>query len=185
MTLMPIRIETQRLVVRSFEVGDGDAWVAMFGDPEVTRFLPGAASPTRDTFRTQLPVRHAMEAELGYAMWAVEEKATGVFVGQCGLRPAVTMDPSAGSEIDLGYHLTRASWNKGYATEAVVAVLGYGLGSLELDRVMAVALPENVGSWRVMEKAGMRYEGRAAYYGLEGLKKYSAERGRWKPPQTG
>jgi ribosomal-protein-alanine N-acetyltransferase len=95
------------------------------------------------------------------------------------------MGPSAGSEIDLAYHLTRASWNKGYATEAVVAVLRHGLGSVGLERVMAVALPENVGSWRVMEKAGMRYEGIAAYYGLDGLKKYVAERDWWKPPQPG
>ena len=69
------------------------------------------------------------------------------------------MDSSAGSEIDLAYHLARASWNKGYATEAAVAVLGHGLGSVGLERVMAVTLPENVGSWRVMEKAGMRREG--------------------------
>jgi len=181
---MPTQIETHRLVVRTFEARDGDAWVAMFNDPEVTRFLPEGRR-TKETFEAQLPARHAMEAELGYAMWAVEEKTTGTFIGQCGLRPAATMDPSAGSEIDLAYHLTRASWNKGYASEAVVAVLAYGLGSVGLDRVMAVALPENVGSWRVMEKAGMHYEGTAALYGLEGLKKYGAERAWWKPPQTG
>jgi ribosomal-protein-alanine N-acetyltransferase len=125
-----------------------------------------------------------MEAELGYAMWAVEAKATGAFIGQCGLRPAASMDPDAGGEIDLAYHLSRASWNQGYATEAVVAVLGHGLGSVGLDRVMAVALPENVGSWRVMEKAGMHYEGIAAYYGLVGLKKYIAEGAWWTPPRT-
>ena len=42
-----------------------------------------------------------MEAELGYAIWAVDEKSTGAFIRQCGLRPAATMDPGAGSEIDL------------------------------------------------------------------------------------
>jgi RimJ/RimL family protein N-acetyltransferase len=47
---------------------------------------------------------------------------------------------------------------------------------------MAVALPDNVGSWRVMEKAGMRYEGTANYYGFEGLKKYAAEGYWWRPP---
>jgi RimJ/RimL family protein N-acetyltransferase len=176
---MATHLETERLVVRTFEARDGDAWVAMFSDPEVTRFLPEAPR-TSDTFKTQLTARHEMEAELGYAMWAVEEKTTGTFIGQCGLRPAATMDPSAGSEIDLAYHLATASWNKGYATEAVVAVLGHGLGSVGLDRVMAVALPQNVGSWRVMEKAGMRYEGTADYYGLHGLKKYVAEHGWWK-----
>jgi RimJ/RimL family protein N-acetyltransferase len=181
---MATRIETERLVVRTFEARDGGAWVAMFSDPQVTRFLPAGPALTMETFKTALPARRAMEAELGYAMWAVEDKATGTFIGQCGLRPAATMDPNAGSEIDLAYHLTRASWSKGYATEAVVGVLGHGLGSVGLDRVMAVALPENVGSWRVMEKAGMRYEGTGAYYGLDGLKKYVAERGWWNPPEA-
>ena len=123
-----------------------------------------------------------MEAELGYAMWAVDEKPTGTFIGQSGLRPAATMDPSAGSEIDLAYHLTTASWNKGYATEVVIAVLADALTAVGLEGVMAVALPENVGSGRVMEKAEMRYEGTASYYGLEGVKKSTAEREWWKPP---
>ena len=60
-----------------------------------------------------------------------------------------------------------------------------GSGRFGLDCIIAVAMPENVGSWRVMEKAGMRYVGLADYYGLEGLKKYGAEPGWWKPPQTG
>lgn len=128
---MATRVETERLLLRTFEARDGDAWVAMFSDPEVTRFLPEAPR-TRETFQTQLSARHAMEAELGYAMWAVEEKATGTFIGQCGLRPAATMDPNAGSEIDLAYHLTKASWNKGYATEAVVAVTPMGSGRPDL-----------------------------------------------------
>ena len=104
---------------------------------------------------------------------------TGTFVGQCGIRP---VDEGAGPEIDLAYHYTRASWDKGYATEAVIAVLGHGLGPVGLDRIMAVAVPENIGSWRVMEKAGMHYQGLVNYYGLEGLKKYVAERGRWSSP---
>ncbi len=154
----------------------------MFADPAVRRFLPGSA-PTPQNFATTLVARHEMEEELGYALWAVDDKSTGDFVGQCGLRPARTMDPTAGSEIDLAYHFTSNTWNRGYTTEAVMAVLTYALGDdgPRLERVMAVTMPENVGSWRVMEKAGMRYEGRANYYGLSGLKKYSAERAWWTP----
>jgi RimJ/RimL family protein N-acetyltransferase len=69
---------------------------------------------------------------------------------------------------------------EGYATEAVIAVLAHALGPLGLDGVMAVAMPDDVGSWRVMENAGMRYEGIASYYGLDGLKKYVAERNWWR-----
>ena len=109
----------------------------------------------------------------------VEDKTTGAFVGQCGLRP---VDEGAGPEIDLAYHYTRASWNKGYATEAAIAVIGHGLGPVSLAAIMAVVVPENIGSWRVMEKAGMRYQGLVDYYGMAGLKKYIAAREWWRSP---
>jgi RimJ/RimL family protein N-acetyltransferase len=153
----------------------------MVTDPEVLRFLPPGPDPTMEAFQRVIGERQAMEGELGHAMWAVEDKTTGTFVGQCGLRP---VDQGAGPEIDLAYHYTRACWGKGYGTEAAVAVLAHGLGPVGLDCIMAVAVPENAGSWRVMEKAGMRYAGLVDYYGMEGLKKYIAARDWWRPPHT-
>lgn len=73
----------------------------MVTDPEVTRYLPPAPPATMQTARTAITSRHAMEAELGYAMWAVEDKTTGAFVGQCGIR---AIDEDYGPEIDLAYH---------------------------------------------------------------------------------
>jgi [ribosomal protein S5]-alanine N-acetyltransferase len=180
--LVTIRLETARLVIRSLEHDDADAWIAMVSDPEVVRFLPSLPTPTMETFERALESRQAMEREVGYAMWAVDDQRTGTFIGQCGIRPARSMDKDAGSEIDLAYHFARAFWNKGYATESASAVLAHGFGSIGLDSIMAVVLPENVGSWRVMEKVGMRYEGLADYYGLKGLKKYVADREWWSPP---
>jgi len=179
---MSVRLETARLVIRSFDDDDAEAWIGMLSDPVVRRFLGPGPGPTMESFEHAIESRHAMEREIGYAMWAVDDKTTGTFIGQCGIRPAKSMDANAGSEIDLAYHFGRVSWNKGYATEAAVAVLAYGLGPLGLDRIMAVAEPANVGSWRVMEKIGMRYDGLADFYGLTGLKKYIAERAWWNPP---
>jgi RimJ/RimL family protein N-acetyltransferase len=65
-------------------------------------------------------------------------------------------------------------------SEAAIAVIAHGLGPVGLDRIMAVVVPENIGSWRVMEKAGMRYERLVNYYGLEGVKKYVADRKWWR-----
>jgi ribosomal-protein-alanine N-acetyltransferase len=180
--IVSFRLETSRLVIRTFNPGDAHAWVAMLSDGEVRRFLPPGPAPTMETFERAIESRHSMEREIGYAMWAVDDRSSGEFVGQCGIRPANSMDENAGSEIDLAYHFARTSWGKGYATESAAAVLGYGLGPLGLDSIMAVVVPENVGSWRVMEKIGMRYEGLADYYGLEGLKKYVAEREWWRSP---
>jgi len=175
------RLETARLVIRSFEARDAVPWLAMVTDPEVRRFLPAGPPPTMEDFQRVLGERQAMERELGHAMWAVDDKTTGTFVGQCGLRP---VDEGAGPEIDLAYHFTRASWNKGYGTEAAVAVLAHGFGPVGLGCIMAVVVPENVGSWRVMEKAGMRYVGLVDYYGMEGVKKYVAMREWWRSPQA-
>jgi RimJ/RimL family protein N-acetyltransferase len=173
------RIETPRLIIRTLEPGDAEAWIAMVNDPEVRRYLPPMPHATMETFEKAIGLRHAMEHEIGYSMWAVDDKATGIFVGQCGIRP---VEGDAGPEIEMAYHYIRASWNKGYGTEAAIAVLTRALGPVGLDRVMAVAMPENVGSWRIMEKAGMRYEGVANLFGLEGLKRYVAEREWWRPP---
>ena len=177
---MSTRLQTARLVIRTFEARDAGPWLAMVSDPEVRRFLPPGPAPAMAVFERVVGERQAMERELGHAMWAVEDKATGRFVGQCGLRP---VDEGAGREIDLAYHFARVCWNQGYGTEAVVAVLAHGLGPVGLDAIMAVVVPANVGSWRVMEKAGMRYQGLVDYYGMEGLKKYVADRKWWRTPQ--
>jgi RimJ/RimL family protein N-acetyltransferase len=173
------RLETARLVIRTFEARDAAPWLAMVTDPEVRRFLPSGPEPTIQDSERVIGERQAMERDLGHAMWAVEEKTTTTFVGQCGLRP---VDEGAGPEIDLAYHYATACWNKGYGTEAAIAVLAHGLGPVGLNVIMAVVVPENVGSWRVMEKAGMRYEGLVDYYGMVGLKKYVAAQNWWRSP---
>jgi RimJ/RimL family protein N-acetyltransferase len=136
----------------------------------MTRHEPMFSGTTMEVARRIVGERQALERQLGHAMWAVEDTPPGAFVGQCGLRP---VDEGAGPEIDLAYHYTPASWNKGYATEAAIAVIGPGLGPVGLGTIMAVVAPENIGSWRVMEKAGIRYQGLVDFYGMEGVKSTS------------
>jgi len=171
------RLETGRLVIRTYGQADAEPWMAMMNDPEVRRYLPPAPPATAETFHSAMARRHALERERGYAMWAVDAKDIGMFIGQCGVQPI-----PGGPEVELAYHFNRASWNKGYATEAAGAVLAHALGPVGLDRVIAIVVPENVASWRVLEKLGMRYEGLADYYGLTGLKKYVAVRDECLPP---
>jgi len=72
----------------------------------------------------------------------------------------------------------------GPSTRAAIAAVAHAFGPGGVERVMAVVVPENVGSWRVMEKAGMRQVGLVDYYGLTGLKKYEADRDSWQLPVT-
>jgi RimJ/RimL family protein N-acetyltransferase len=176
-----MRLETARLVIRSFEPHDAEPWIALVNDPEVGRFTPPSPPATLETFQGVLARRLTMERERGYAMWAVEVTATDLFIGQCGLYPA----EGKGPEVELAYHYVPTTWGHGYATEAAIAVLTYAFGSVGLDQVIALVMPENVGSWRVAEKAGMRFEGLATYYDLPGLRKYVADRAWWRAPQPG
>ena len=173
-----MRIETARLVIRTYEPRDAESWIAMVNNPKVSRYTPPGPPATLATFQRSMERRHAQEREHGYAVWAVDLKETGIFIGQCGLYPAEWKGP----EIELAYHYTPAAWNQGYGTEAASAVLAYGFGTAGLDSIIALVMPANVGSWRVAEKAGMRFVGTATYYDLPDLKKYLAERAWWSAP---
>ena len=89
----------------------------------------------------------------GYGRLAIEWKATGQFVGFTGLKYLPNCQ-----EIDLGYRLAKNFWGKGIATECGKASLDYGFHQLGLRRIIAIIMPQNTASFRVLEKLGFHYE---------------------------
>ena len=172
------RLETARLVIRTFEARDVGPWLAMVTDPEVRRFLPPDQPRRWKLAQRVIGQRQAMERELGHAMWAVEGRPRARSSGNaaCGQsmreqgQKSTSRITSSGPAGARDMALRRRS-------PCSATALGGGL-----DCIMAVVVPENVGSWRVMEKAGMRYAGLVDYYGMEGLKKYVAAREWWRSP---
>ena len=173
-----MRLETPRLVIRSFALTDAAGMLHVFGNPEVRRYLPPFPDPTLESMEASVGRRMAMERDRGHGLWAVERKDSGELIGDCGLM----LVEGTGPEVELAYHYKQTAWNQGYGTEAAIACLAHGFGPIGLEHIIAICFPENVGSWRVMEKAGMRYEGMASYYGLT-LKKYVADRTTWAAPR--
>lgn len=92
-------------------------------------------------------------------MWAVVDKIKNKIIGRCGL---CFLDNTP--EVELGYLLDRAYWDQGLATEASKASLRFGFAELKLEKIVAIAHPENIASRWVMEKVGMKYEKEAHYY---------------------
>ena len=82
-------------------------------------------------------------------------RAEDQLIGSCGL----TVSNPASRQGWVEYCFNRTYWRHGYATEAVRAILALGFQELDLHRVVATCDPRNVGSWRVLAKAGMRREG--------------------------
>lgn len=156
---MQIFLETDRLVLRPFTGSEADVehLFALDSDPEVTRFLNGGRSTSREAIRTRiLPLLlhdHPCTGTRGY--WAAEEKAGGTWLGWFEFRPLAEDSPAA---IELGYRLNKASWGRGYATEGARALIDKGFADHPgLERVTADTMAVNTGSRRVMEKSGLSF----------------------------
>ncbi len=89
----------------------------------------------------------------GYGFWAVEDKATGAFVGRVGL-----WYPHGWPGIECGWALVRAHWGKGYARESARATLAWSFETLGLEHIISVIYKENERSIRVARAIGERYE---------------------------
>jgi len=168
-------LETERLIIRSVVREDAVHLQRLFSDPAVLRYLPPSPPATLETAKRSVERRMTVERERGYGAWMVELKSSSEFIGDVGL----LLVEGTGPEIELAYHYLPSAWGKGYGTEAARAVLRHGFETCALEEIIAICIPENIGSWRIMEKAGMQYVGTASYYGLVGLKKYVANRATW------
>ena len=166
---MPFLIETPRLLIRSFTLQDAQALhERVFGDDDAMKFIPRGASPSLDRTRASIERFMSHEREHGFGLWAVELRASGELIGDCGL----FLLQGVGPDVEVAYHLGKQWWGHGYATEAASASLAYGFGECGLSEIIAICFPEHIASRRVMEKSGMRYVGPARYYDLD-LVKYS------------
>ena len=152
--VITVFLETERLILRQFDPDDVANLVELDGDPEVTLYITGGRPTSREDVESQnLPAYLDYYRRYpGYGFWAVVEKSSGDFIGWFHFRP----EPDHPSDQpELGYRLRKSSWGKGYATEGSVALIAKGFTEFGVRRVVASAMAANVGSWRVMEKAGM------------------------------
>jgi RimJ/RimL family protein N-acetyltransferase len=146
-------LETERLRLRTFVEADFDDYARMCADPEMMRYIgQGTAVSRADAWRSLAMLLGHWQLR-GYGMWAVEEKATGAFIGRLGLHY-----PEGWPAIEVGWLIDRARWGQGLATEGGRAAINFGFERLNLERISSVIHPENAASIRVAEKLGMRLE---------------------------
>jgi len=146
---IPLPIETERLLLRSFSPEDVDAMLGVYGDPEVMRFIPSGVRDAAATAR-MLESYARVQATSGYAFWAIVLKSSGRLIGDAGFNVfAQTGEP------ELGYSLARAAWGHGYASEAARACLDAAFAHLDCGRVVALVDVDNAASQRVAARIGM------------------------------
>jgi RimJ/RimL family protein N-acetyltransferase len=151
---MRVFLETERLLLRQFTADDVDNLVELNSDPAVMRFLTGGPPTPRDAIQNDyLPayLRYYERYE-GFGFWAAIEKSTGAFLGWFHFR---SPEGSPRDEVELGYRLRKSAWGKGYGTEGSRALIHKGFTDYGVRRIIASTAADNIGSRRVMEKAGL------------------------------
>ncbi len=155
MTAAPFHIASERLLIRPWEATDLAGFRGMVSDPEMMRYISAGQVWSEERI-AEFQIRQQRQlASHGICMGALVEHASGDLVGVCGLQPLGTT-----ADIEVGWWVVRDRWGEGLATEAGAAALRYAWEHMGLRRVVAIAVPENHASTRIMEKLGMRLERR-------------------------
>jgi RimJ/RimL family protein N-acetyltransferase len=147
-------LETERLSLRKLNLDDTGFIFELLNEPAFVRFIGERGIKTLEDARVYLikgPL--ASYERFGFGSWLVQLKTTSEALGMCGL---VKRDWLA--DIDIGYAFFERFWLKGYASESAAAVKAYGMQVLGIKRLVAIADPENIGSIKVLEKIGLKYE---------------------------
>jgi [ribosomal protein S5]-alanine N-acetyltransferase len=152
-----IPLRTARLVLREFTSADWRAVLAYQNDPEYLTYYPWETR-TEPEVRAFVDRFVAWRSEVPRAKWQLAITLSGFDdpIGSVGLRLS---EPGA-RVADMGFDLAGSHWGLGYASEAAAAIRDFGFGALGLHRIAAHCIAENVASARVLEKIGLRPEGR-------------------------
>lgn len=177
----PFCIETSRLRLRLPHPADLDDYqTQVYGDPLVMRYLPGGVPRPIERTQAVIDLFAQHQAEHGFSVWAVELKNSRQFIGHCGL-----FCFTDAAEVEVAYAFGTAYWGQGYAPEAARASLRYGFETANLSHILALAVPANLASQRVMQKIGMRHIGLTnQYYNNTELVLYRQERDEFQPDDS-
>ncbi len=167
-----IVLETARLTVRTFAAPDLPELDRIYRT-SVARRCVGTGEP-HGRERAELAIRRATEhGPYAYGTWAVVDRSSGAIVGECGLR-----ELEAGPSVEVDCLIDSAYRGRGIATELVDALLGHGFARLGVERIVAVARPDDLASVRLMEKLAMRFAREGSFYGRDCLL-YEIDRTEW------
>ena len=148
---MNIVKETERLILREFDISDAQTFYELNLDEEVMRYTADKVFASVD--ESAYLIRNYKEYKKnGYGRWTVVLKESNEILGWCGLKYIESVQ-----EVDLGYRLHKKYWNKGFATEASKASLAIGFEQYGLDLIVGRTMKENAASIKVLEKTGMTY----------------------------
>ena len=158
-------IETERLILRRHVLADFDECAAMWADPEVVRYIGGRPFSREEVWWRLL--RYVGHWQLlGFGYWTFRERTTGRWVGEGGFADFHRdIEPSLGDAPESGWALASWAFGRGFATEAMRAIVAWGDAQWGARRTVCIISPENSASIRVATKLGYAEQLRTTYKG--------------------
>ncbi|HEV2502146.1 MAG TPA: GNAT family N-acetyltransferase [Mesorhizobium sp.] len=158
-------LETERTILRAHALDDFGAYARMWADPVVCRFIGGKVRTREESWMRFL--RHAgLWSLIGYGYWAIEDKATGRFIGEAGFHDMKRdITPSLEGIPEAGWGLASEAHGRGIASEVVARMVAWADETFREARTVCIIDPENEPSLKVAEKAGYTEVLRTTYHG--------------------
>lgn len=152
-----LRFETERLILRPYQVGDLEDLYEIASDPIIFKYIAEPLA-TREFAKKVIDwsidcMKKNTKEKIFKINMAIIHKSDNHFIGYCGLGP----DDISPEEIEIYYAIKKEFWGRGLVTEAANEVLKFGFEILELNKIVTEIHPENVASIKIVEKFGMTF----------------------------
>jgi ribosomal-protein-alanine N-acetyltransferase len=157
------KIETERLVLRRPRLSDAKALQAIYGDPEVMRYIGDGSTLTPAKTKAWIEKALARWKADGFGHFVIEKDRK--VIGRAGFlvcdpdewKTGTLAELGDHAAIELGWMLAQEHWGNGYATEAAIALRNYGFKELKFERLISLITHGNDASVKVAERLGARY----------------------------
>jgi ribosomal-protein-alanine N-acetyltransferase len=148
-------LTSDRLFLRAIKKEDAVALYENFSNAEVMEYYNDYPFASIEQVDNLIKIYNGHFAESIAIRWVIVLKEKNKVLGTVGIFPAQSNPFSS----EIGYELNRNEWGKGLMSEAIGLVKDFGFNNLDLVRIQARTKPENIGSWKVLEKSGFQREG--------------------------
>jgi ribosomal-protein-alanine N-acetyltransferase len=150
-------IETERLILRAWQISDLEPFAELNADPDVMRYFPAPLN-REESDNLANRFKGIIDTNEGLGFWAIELKTTSEFVGAAGL--LYQADRFAFSPCtEIGWRLAKRFWHQGIAREAATAVLDFAFNRRDLDEIVSFTSVHNIPSENLMKRLGMVKQG--------------------------
>ena len=158
--MLTTELHTERLHLRKMKVSDSPSLFKIWSDSEVTKFMNIDSFTDENQAKDMIKLLDEFSLANKAIRFSIIKMESNEIIGSCGFNSLDFENEKA----EIGYDIARAFWGRGYASEAISALLDYAFSTLKLNRIEAKVEPENVNSVKVLQKLNFMFEGTLRRY---------------------